>query len=262
MARKNKNSGGYDLKSSQDCRGSEFSYKVSEDGLFNALAQSEEVLTFSAYAESSELSDNVPQSYGDKLVQGLSAKSGVSRFSEFSKLPEDTVAYIFAVLYLAVGAICVAVPALIISVLPYIVGGLMILIGAVRFVIALVGHEYRHVKTNRTAASLILAALGIMIIVQHFRADDAAITFIAIVWGVLGLFEGAYAFNHAFKRIANAERAVYYVLKGIVEIAVAFLLLYDPSNHDTHNLHIIVFGCNLIVDAVTMLPFVKNFMLR
>lgn len=250
-----------DLRAEQ-CRGEGFSYSTASDDFSEALAQSEEVLSFSAFAESSEISEVRSESYGDHIVKELSAESGVSKFSRISKLPENTVTYIFATLYLAVGIVCVSVPALIISVLPYIVGGMMILIGVVRFIIAVVGHEYRHIKTNRTATSLILTALGIMIIIQHFRADDAAITFISIVWGVFGLFNGAYAFNNAFKRVAHAERAVYYILKGLVEIAVAFLLLYDPTNHETHNLHIIVFGCNLILDAITMLPFVKNFFSR
>ncbi len=249
----------YDLKSTVKSRGETFGYSTAADDFSEALFNSEEVLAFSAFADATELSEVDPQSYGDRMVKGLSAKSGVSRLSQLSRLPENTVIYLFAALYLAVGVVCVSVPALIISVLPYIVGGMMILIGIIRFIVALVTHEYRHVKTNRTATSIILAALGIMIIVQHFRADDAAITFISIVWGIFGLVEGAYAFNHAFKRIANAERAVYYILKGLVEVAVAFLLLYDPTNHDTHNLHIIVFGCNLILDSVTMLPFIKRF---
>lgn len=249
----------YDLLSTERCRGEAFGYSTSADDFSEALSQSEEVLTFSAFADSTEISEVRSESYGDRIVRELSAKSGVSRFSAFANLPENTVTYLFAALYFAVGVVCVSIPVLIISVLPYIVGGMMILIGVVRFIIALIQHEYRHVKTNRTATSLILAALGILIIIQHFRADDAAITFIAIVWGIFGLFEGAYAFNHAFKRIVNAERAIYYILKGLVEVAVAFLLLYDPANHDTHNLHIIVFGCNLILDSVAMLPFVKNF---
>lgn len=259
MADGGKKLNNYDLRTAEQWQGDEFSYSTSSDDFSLALSESEEILTFSAFADSTELSEVRSESYGDHIVREFSAESGVSKFSKIAKLPENTVTYIFAALYFAVGVVCVSIPALLISVLPYIVGGMMILIGAVRFIMALLTREYRHVKTNRTATSLILAALGIMIIIQHFRADDAAITFIAIVWGIFGLFEGAYAFNHAFKRIVNAERAVYYILKGLVEVAVAFLLLYDPSNHDTHNLHIIVFGCNLILDSVTMLPFVKNF---
>lgn len=241
-----------------EAEGESFLYSSACGGFAEDFGNSSEVLSFSAIADVSELTEVHAESYGDKMVRTFSPENGARRLSEFVNLPVNVVYYLLSAVYLAVGIVCVAFPVAITGVLPYVAGGMMIFVGLVRFVLAIVRKEYRRTETNRTATSLILIALGVMIIVQHFGDNDAAITFIAIVWGIFGLFEGAYAFNRAFKRIACAERAAMYVLKGIVEVAVAFLLLYDPASHDAHYLHIIVFGCNLIIDAVTMLPFMDR----
>lgn len=218
---------------------------------------SEEVFTYSAYADEAAEEERTA-SYGDYIIEEFSAETNVSRVTKFTRLPQNFVIYVFSVIYFVVGILCISITDRITEMLPYIVGGMMIIIGFVRFLVALKNHEYRHLKTNRTATSLIVTALGIMIIVQSFQPEnESAITFISIVWGILGLFEGAHAFNHAFKRIANSERCVYYLIKGLVELVVAFMLLYDPVNHETHHFHIIVFGINLIFDAITMIPQVK-----
>ena len=73
---------------------------------------------------------------------------------------------------------------------------------------------------------------------------------------------GAHAFNHAFSRIARSERCVYYLGKGVIEVILAFILLYEPSHPDHIPLHIIVFGVQMIFDAVTMFPPLKEFLSR
>ena len=241
----------------------EYSYtgyaKPSEEKLAE-FKESEEVFSYSSYSEADafEGEEEHTDSYGDYIIEEFSAQTNVSRITKFTRLPTNFVIYAFSAIYLIVGVLCISITDKITETLPYIVGGMMIVIGFVRFIVALRNHEYRHLKTNRTATSLIVLALGVMIIIQHFQPEnDSAITFISIVWGILGLFEGAHAFNHAFKRIANSERCVYYLIKGLVELAVAFMLLYDPGNHDTHRFHIIVFGLNLIFDSITMIPQVK-----
>lgn len=206
-----------------------------------------------------ELREEEAESYGDVIIEEFSAESNVPRLSRITRIPENVMLYIFAVVYLVVGVVCVAIPEHVASVLPYIVGGMMIVIGLAQFIVAVIRKEYKQIKTNRTATSLIIVALGIMIFVEHFNASEWAITFISIIWGILGLFEGAHAFNHAFKRIAEGERCVYYIIKGIIECVVAFMLLYQPSDHDIHHFHIIVFGINLIFDSITMMPKVKSF---
>lgn len=236
-----------------------FYYTEGEGDEEVTFKDNEEVFTYTAYADASDaVVEESSSSYGDLIIEEFSAETTVSRVTKFTKLPEHLVIYLFAAIYVAVGVLCVVLTDYVTEWLPYIVGGMMIIIGAVRFIHALITHEYRHVRTNQTATSLIVLALGLMILVQQLTSNsEAAITFISIVWGILGLFEGAHAFNHAFKRIADSERCIYYLIRGLIEVTVAFLLLYDPANHDTHRLHIIVFGLNLILDGVTMIPQVK-----
>lgn len=207
------------------------------------------------------IDDERDEGFVGAILEGFSAETNASRMSKLTRLPQHIAVYIIAAVYLTVGVLCVAITNEITEVLPYIVGGMMVLIGVTQFIIALINREYRHVKTNRTATSLIVTALGIMIIVQQILPDnDSAITFISIVWGILGLFEGAHALNRAFKRIASSERCVYFLIRGILELLVAFMLLYNPENDEIHHFHIIVFGINLILDSVTMIPQVKAFL--
>ena len=233
-------------------------YAEPSDEKIARFRDNEEVFSYSAYADAVEaVEEERTDSYGDYIIEEFSAETNVSRVTKMTKLPVNIVTYVFCVIYMIVGVLCVVMTSRITEILPYIVGGMMIIIGTARFIVALKNHEYRHLKTNQTATSLIVTALGIMILVQHFRENDSAITFISIVWGILGLFEGAHAFNHAFKRIANSERCIYYLIKGLIEVVVAFMLLYDPGNHETHHFHIIVFGLNLIFDSITMVPQIK-----
>lgn len=191
--------------------------------------------------------------YGDFIVEEFSVESNVKKVSKYIKLPEKAAKYLLAVLYLAVGVLCVAIPERIEVALPYIVGGAMAAVALVQFVFAIVKKEYRSTHSNKTAGSLIALALSAMIIVEH----EWAHTFIPIVWGVIGLLEGAHAFNHAISRISRGMRSAYYIIKGIIEVAVAFLLLYKPEQYG--ELHIIVFGVSLILDGITTLPVVKKF---
>lgn len=251
----------------------EYSYKsYSErtreqlDGGVAEFKDNDEVHYYTGYADENAVADGAAEesfggSYGDFIVEEFSAEHNVSRVAEFTRLPANTATYIVAAVYFIVGVLCVSITRSVTEILPYIVGGMMVLLGTVRFISAIIHKEYRQIKTNKTATSLILAALGIMILVQQFDdSNDSAVMLISIVWGILGLFEGAHAFNHAFKRIANSERCVYYLIKGIIECVVGFMLLYQPDSHDAHFFHVVVFGANLIFDAITMIPQVKTFL--
>lgn len=190
--------------------------------------------------------------FGDHIVDDFSLETNVKKVCRYTKVPEKVAQYILCVAYLVLGALCVAIPVRIEFVLPYIVGGGLALISTVQFVFAIVQKEYRNTRSNRTASSLVMLGLAVMIIIEH----DWAHTFIPVVWGVLGLCEGAHAFNLAISRISRGLRASYYIIKGVMELTVAFLLLYKPESYA--ELHIIVFGASLIVDGITTLPFIKK----
>lgn len=201
--------------------------------------------------------------YADTIIEEFSAASTVTRVTKLTRLSPDLVSYFIAAAYFIIGVLCVAITEKVMAALPYIVGTMMSVVGIVQFIIALVHREYRDVKTNKTATALIAAALGILIIIQELdEGNNSAIMLISVVWGILGLFEAAHAFNHALSRISHGEPCVFFILKGLVELVVAFYLLYKPDSHEAHFYHILVFGINLIFDAITMLPPVKKFMAR
>ncbi|MGN1061243.1 MAG: HdeD family acid-resistance protein [Candidatus Coproplasma sp.] len=193
---------------------------------------------------------------GDKVVDVVSLENNVEEVCKHTKLPEAVVKYLMGIVYIALGVVCAAIPHMIESVLPYIVGGILGVFAILRFIFAMIDREYEHTNSNKTASSIILLGVSIMIIVEH----EWAHSFIPIVWGVWGLFEGAHAFNHAFARIAKHRRFLYFLVKGITEVVVAFLLLYEPQQYG--ELHIIVFGISLILDGVVALPFVHRFVTR
>lgn len=191
---------------------------------------------------------------GASLVEEFSPHGAAELVNEHTPhISDKIVYYIMSVIYCGVGLTCIFASELVIDVLSYIVGSLMAFIGVVQFVLAIKNKEYRHTKSNKTAGSIVLVALAVMILVDRSWADS----FIPIVWGVIGLFEGAHAFNNAFSRISRGVGCSYFIVKGIIELVLAFLLLYDPVHHI--KLHIVVFGANLVFDAITMLPIVKKF---
>lgn len=194
--------------------------------------------------------------FGDGIIESFSIESNAKNMSKFIKLPEEVAKYFMGVIYIALGLVCAIIPHRIEYALPYVVGGLLGFISIVRFIHALMDKEYIVTHSNKTASSLIMLGVSIMIIIEH----EWAHTFIPIVWGVWGLFEGAHAFNHAISRIVRHKRFLYYIIKGVTEVVVAFLLLYEPEQYG--ELHIIVFGISLILDGIVVLPFVHKFVTR
>ncbi len=230
-----------------DINGEEFSTYSSAQQLVGA----DDDLAHGEAAASSDVG-----SYSDFLIEGLSVESNVKKVVQYIKIPEKVAHYLLAALYLIVGVLCVVIPHKIEFALPYIVGGGMAAVAVVTFIFALITKEYRNTHTNKTAMSVILLGLSVMIILEH----EWAHTFIPIVWGVLGLFEGAHAFNHALSRISRGMRSSYYIIKGVIEVIVAFLLLYKPEQYG--ELHIIVFGVSLVIDGITTVPIIKEFISR
>lgn len=188
---------------------------------------------------------------GDFIVEELSPKVNAKGLHRLMHIPEDAVLYIFSTVYIIIGVLCVSITDYMTLVLPYIVGGLVGIVGVVRFIYAVIQKEYVHTHSNKTASSLILMALAIVILIDLEWANR----FIPMVWGVLGLFEAAHAFNHGISRISRGMNSSYYLIKGIVELVLAFLLMYDPLEH--LGLHIIVFGVQLIFRGVTAIPALK-----
>ena len=141
---------------------------------------------------------------------------------------------------------------------PSQVGAIAAGAGVAQLASAIVHKEYVHTHSNKTAWSLVMIALGLLIMIEH----AAAYTIIAVAWGFWGLMQGAHAFNHAFSRLARSKRSAYYFVKGAVEVVLAFIMLYEPGNNVHITLHIIVFGIQLIFDAFTTFPPIKEYLSR
>lgn len=215
-----------------------------------------EEITEDELAVAEAVTENIPE----LMVEGLSAEHNVSRLAFITKLPKNIATYIVAAIYFIVGVLCVSVTRHITVALPYIVGAIMMLVGISGFIISLVRRDYKNIKTNKIATYILTVLLGTMVILEEIDPQIDPIMLISIIWGVFGLFEGAHAFNHAITRITKSERCVYFLIKGIVECAVAFMMLYHPESHEAHFFHIVVFGISLIIDAVTMIPKIKEFL--
>lgn len=193
---------------------------------------------------------------GDKLIDDVSLESNVATICKRTNFSRTVAKYIMGLTYVILGAVCIAIPQMIEEVLPYIIGSVLGVFAILRLIFAIIDKEYEHTNSNKTSSSLIMIGVSIMILIEH----EWAHTFIPTVWGVWGLFEGAHAFNHAFSRIARHKRFFYYLTKGIVEVAVAFMLLYEPQQYG--ELHIIVFGISLVLDGLVALPFIHKFVTR
>ncbi len=196
--------------------------------------------------------------YGDFLIEEFSAETSAHKIALATHISERTIKFVLSAVYLVVGVLSVSITSYIQGVFPYIVGGAAAVFGLGQFIVAVIQREYVHTHSNKTASSLVMMALGVLIMVEH----SAAFTIISVAWGFLGLMEGAHAFNHAFSRIARSERCIYYLGKGIIEVILAFLLLYEPSDPHHIYLHIIVFGVQLIFDAFTTFPPLKEYLSR
>lgn len=222
----------------------------------------EEEYSFSGFSnenyEETAAAEDEPIGYGDFIVEEFSAESSAHKISLATHISERTIKFVLSFVYLVMGIVCVALNQYIYIAFPYIVGGMACAIGLGQFIIAIIQKEYVHTHSNKTASSLVMMALGILIMVEH----SAAFTIIAVAWGFLGLMEGAHAFNHAFSRIARSERCVYYLGKGIIELILAFILLLEPTHHGHVSFHIIIFGVQMIFDAVTTFPPLKEYLAR
>ena len=196
--------------------------------------------------------------YGDFIVEEISAQSHAHKISELTHISERKIKFFLSPVYLVLGAVCIIFAAHIGVYFPYIVGGIAALFGTAQLIFAICTREYVHTHSNKTASSLVMMALGVLIMAEH----SAAYAIIAVAWGFLGLMSAAHAFNHGFSRMARSMRWGYYICRGIVEAALAFMLLYAPNDAEHIYFHIIVFGIQLIVSAFNTFPPVKEYLSR
>jgi uncharacterized membrane protein HdeD (DUF308 family) len=233
----------------------EYSYRGYEqttqpEGLEQAtyIPDDEEYSYRTAYNEAAATQST---SYGDFIVEQFSTESFAPKFSRFTKLSPNLTSYIFCAVYLIFGVISIVFTAQVTNAFQYIVGGIMVAYGAIKLIVGLIRKDLLK-NPNEIISSVIFVALGIMIMAEDY---EWAMMFISVVWGIFGLLEGAHAFKRAIENIMEGQPRVYYLLKGCIELILAFLLLHDFEHL---SVHIIVFGIQLIFDGITMLPQVRR----
>ena len=145
----------------------------------------------------------------------------------------------YAVVLILSGIACILMTEKVYHALPFILGIGMMAIGTTHTVCGLWSKEYQSRETKLTANGIVYVALGLVILVHHTDADSV----ISGIWGVLGLMKGSEALNGALYRASQKEAFVALGLQAVIEVALGFLLLLDPSavKH-----HVLLLGLELV----------------
>ena len=182
--------------------------------------------------------------------------------------PSIKVAVAFMLLLPIVGVFCLVFPALAEDALPLLLGVPMVLSGVGSIVAAA---RERDVSTATEApaaamsesavppastppapasaqapeasmgAAIVRCVLG-MVVIAH---GGQSLTFIGIVWGVLGLDKAAGEFDDIFRDIRHHRPFALALAVCVFELVLAVLLIWNPSANIEH--HLILLGIELIV---------------
>lgn len=146
-----------------------------------------------------------------------------------------------SILFILNGLICIIFSEFIQEILPYISGSIAILSGIILLTKAIYEKEYKTIETKRTAISIIMILIGIIIIFKN----ENSINLIGVVWGIYGLVKGINELNIAIYYIFSKEKFILELLHSIVEIVLAIILIFNPFEKIAT--HIILLGIEMIV---------------
>ena len=221
----------------------------------NCSSQSEQSVKTCATIISSEritADDCHASSHTDKFVESISLKGVAVHLAHVFNANERIFKYVFAVLCGLFGIVCVVFTAEIKSMFPWVVGSILALLGVITFIHAIIKKEYRRSCSNVTVGGLVVIAISVLIFVEN----EWATPFIATLWGVIGILEGAHALNLAICEVFNRKNPVYHLIRATIELVLGFMLVYHPQEHI--GLHIFVFGLTLVFDAIMLVIHAKR----
>mgnify|MGYP002579106520 CR=1 FL=1 len=182
--------------------------------------------------------------------------------------PSIQVAVAFMLLLPIVGIFCLAFPALAEDALPLLLGVPMVLSGVGSIVAAALERDVPTAAEAPAAAmsesavppastplapasaqapeasmgaAIVRCVLG-MVVIAH---GGQSLTFIGIVWGVLGLDKAAGEFDDIFRDIRHHRPFALALAVCVFELVLAVLLIWNPSANIEH--HLILLGIELIV---------------
>ena len=147
---------------------------------------------------------------------------------------------VYALVLILSGAACILMTQKVYHALPFILGIGMAEIGTTHTICGLWAKEYQSRETKLTANGIVYIALGMVILAHHTDADSV----ISSIWGVLGLMKGSEALNGALFHAARKEHFAALGIQAIIELALGFLLLIDPSAVQHH---VLLLGLELVV---------------
>ncbi|WP_139651255.1 DUF308 domain-containing protein [Raoultibacter phocaeensis] len=152
------------------------------------------------------------------------------------------------------GLLCLFWPEESADFLPYALGGVMVLSGIGGIIVevsrarkegdgnadAQSGSEDGRKDHKTAGTSIVMCVLGAVILVH----GASSISFVGVMWGLLGLFKAAGEFDEIIHRIKNGRRFVLKLAFSIFELVLSVLLILHPFSSIDH--HMILLGLELI----------------
>ena len=149
-----------------------------------------------------------------------------------SRSRSEQVSVVSLLLLPLLGMCCLLIPDTVTDALPYLLGGLMAVSGAAGLVYAVAHASGARADARRLAEepavlgrAVVMCVLGGVILVQ----GHASISFVGVMWGLLGLYKAADELKLAFT---------------VFEMVLAVLLIISPFANIEH--HVLLLGLELI----------------
>lgn len=138
-----------------------------------------------------------------------------------------------------IGLTCLLMPHLVTDYLPYALGGIMTLSGLGGIIVVARGKD-ADADTRSAGTSIVMCILGIVILVH----GESSISFIGVMWGLLGLFKAGREFDKVIHLIKTKKRCLVKLAFTIFKLVLSVLLILNPFANIDH--HVIILGLELI----------------
>ena len=176
-------------------------------------------------------------------VQALIRRAPASRSFNAAHIAASnankTASRVYALVLMLSGGACILMTETVYHALPFILGIGMMAIGGAHTLCGLWAREYESRETKLTANGIVYMALGLVILAHSADADSV----IGGIWGVLGLMKGSEALNGALYHASRREPFAALGMQAIIETALGFLLLLNPSAVQHH---VLLLGLELL----------------
>jgi len=147
------------------------------------------------------------------------------------------------IIYIITGCLIIIFFQKILNILPYVIGTIMILVNVEAIVVDILEHDFSH-----TGYKIGIITLGILIMTA-VRNDFEAI---CIIWATISIINGGRSLMKSFVDIKESKLSIVAFLIAVLSIVLSiFLILHQTEDHV--QTHIILLGCEIILDGVRIL---------